>query len=485
MNDRRRSLVVIDERKRHSLWKLLSPGGRLIDPADVTDLEALEGMEANSLLVIYADHGKVPGVRSTPWADGNRRYGVDLALRLRQEPDRFNCPLLLASFERESSISRGYPEASLLLGDNSGVCWLRLPCSKEDFVRAITELRNTFYSNDSGEKLRKQARELCRISIERQNRRYRHRQGTFCAAVRLLLGGIQNGVVPLDVGRDALEQIEQRRKGIRDQSGIDYDFELVYRYLQLTLRDAIDEIEKEGTACQLLLIDDEVYEAGWDVVLPLLLPSWKISFQQALSFLETAQEDLRDYHLILLDHDFGIDAETGLTGLFEIRRRNPFVPVVLFTGMDDPAALAIAIDNAATAYFVKELADKGDRDSDSYYRYFRRMVDELESFDLDAANALLDAWHTVGRVRAQIGSRRWVEKTAAGQALQHIERAIFFSGYAVGLFGRPASERAEVESGAAYRAVGVDLGVVFENLCRAMGVTEDRFSTWDQLQPLA
>lgn len=316
-------------------------------------------------------------------------------------------------------------------------------------------------------------------AVNQENARYRHDEGfgAFRVAVRLLLGAMQAGTVSPEDGRDLLRRIRERQPAAPLED--EYDFDLLRRYMELLQR--LEELPKysppsSGDAIQaqrkLLLIDDDYERAGWDIVLPALFPEWQVEVGPPSIFDERlrAGSGFDDYQLILLDYHLGDNAKrNGLDLLDEVRAVHPFLPTVLFTGEDDTALLSRAIDQGASAYFVKELADTEDRDSARYFTALRDMVEHFKAIDPEGTRRLWTVWRQVDSLARRI---RWEktllsnEEALAAQAVTSFERALLWWAYAL---QSVSDDRRE-----AHRAIGIALTQCIEALDMLMEVKGDK-----------
>lgn len=486
-------VLVVDDATRSPLWKHLLPGAETSVPEDFTYFLDSTDKATWSAIILYVDMPLNAPKYNRGEMAARARPGIALAARALQEPQRFGCPILLASFEPEQSVQSVRLDLAKLLGREWLVGWVRLPCSGKELEEIVLQLLEKYRSKpDQYNERHALATKICQEDLHRENRRYRHAQGTFCAAVRLVLGGIETGHVPLEEGRKVLRQLAGRRKAIPDPSGVDYDFGLVQRLLALKRLDSnAEEVGEGGTKSadqtlqenkqdpsekrRLLVIDDEYESAGWDLALSVLLPSWQIDFRENISILDDPNQYLDDYEIVLLDYRLGNEVATGLELIDRIRERNPFIPIVMFTGETQSMLFTAALARGATASFVKELADTADRDSEQYYRYFRRLCDELTMFEPAALKKLLNGWKAIFPLlqAAGVGQDKQARE-CLGVALNCIRRALFFFSYAAGVNGALGGDLdrldpRQAERDTAYRLVAINLGRAIDEIVLAHG----------------
>lgn len=309
------------------------------------------------------------------------------------------------------------------------------------------------------------AKQLTREALREENRRYRHDQGTFCAAVRILLGALEDGCLEIGVARQRLEDIKVRR-GVMGGAARPYNFDLAQRYLQLSQKTSATKAAP-SSARRFLLVDDEWESAGWDIVFPAIRPTWTFT-----AFAESARlvGAVSQQDLVFLDYDLGKKADTGLSLLRSIRSKDPFIPVVMFTGTDRSDLLVAALQLGATAVLVKELTDTTDRDSRQYFRWVDNLLKQLTESDPAAHEMLLEAWESLNGIFREDSHPIKVasERTSLmSDALTAFDRALFFLAYGWGLAGRA---RRNDEHAAALQAAGVAIGQVFDRLFKAHGL---------------
>ena len=241
------------------------------------------------------------------------------------------------------------------------------------------------------------AQDILEALFEAHSHDIRHQLKNQMAAVRLLLGAIQEGTVKGDV--DGMLK--------HFAPGVDkvFDKKLLQRYHNALRGKEHQANQTPGGArgvglelggertwgihegrVRLLLIDDEADTAGWRHLfkIPGFVPFTKVDVTSASA--DVAKQHLLNepkwitkFDLILVD--YWVKAATtsdgeGLDVIDLLRQRDPLVPCMLFTASNNPALHSKAIALGATSYFVKELRGF-DRSSLRYYRALREQFDAL------------------------------------------------------------------------------------------------------------
>lgn len=455
-----RGPAVVDAPARKTIWNSLLPGATLLSAEDDGLLKALRSSPP-STLIIYANCAWQATTEASRLAIS--MAGTDLACRLRQEPEEFPFPILLASFEQAAALASRSQALAELLGARGLSGFVRLPADQFTIQSVVSSLEERWRENSGREaSLREPAKSLCRHALRVQEKIYRHRQGQFRAAVRLILGGIEAGDVAEEPATKALAEIERRRGADPERST--FDFDVARRYLRLIgsakAREDTGGHHSGGRRPRLLVVDDQFESAGWDVAFSVLLPEWECTGAKRPS--EVKQDDLSGLTLALVDRDLGNDG-SGLDLVDWIRGHSPFLPIVMFTRSDDSYGVSEAINRGCNEYFVKELEDTSDRESLDYYHAMRRMFGHFRSLNVDARSHLQQAWDAGVRPWADLPETAWrLRKVRDGLA-----HAIFYATYAWGLSGSPRSNRRTDGEGAA-RAAGIHVGHAIEKLVECL-----------------
>jgi len=483
-------VVVVDDPSRCLVWQQLLPGCTVLGPG-VTDLLRDDTLAAASAVIISASLQVEPRIwTADPGIQRIQRHGIELAFRLRQEPDRYKLPILLASFEEEETVRRSLArdrcriDPAELLDHPWAHVWLRLPAEAATLQAELDRVIDTFRTrSDAVSSLQKLAFNVCKSALRTQNRQYRHAQGGLCAAVRILLGAIQLRDLTPDEGAECLRLVEDERRSRGRGGGPEYDFELVRRYQALAPATHCRQDRATPGALRVLLVDDQWTEAGWNLVLPRILA--KLMPGCMVEGCSTREELLEiapagsGVDLILLDYLLGWEGMTGFHVLDEIRSINPFLPVILFTSIDQAEVFREALELGATSLFLKELADTSDRDSADYYRSFRKMIVETaDSIRPLTEGQLVQLWKRVGCLHDGSAARLG-HVAALADSADCLRRAMFFLTVVIETeCWSTRGRRLRKTTDWAVSAIGVELGDFLEAVLSAHGASTT-VERWD------
>lgn len=519
--------VVIDHSSAETLWgKLLQePGVKFVaadkfDPyTETLDWKNSEGELPEQLpgILIHADlhvHESSTDSQGRPVLSG-----IEWALRLRQEPERFHCPIILLSFQRQEDVEAGDTKAAsdgLLKGFLTAewhARWVRLPQvwkkpkaeskpddenslrltkpedvedsqvseadqqSQHDLKTIIETAARAFATRmeaDGQSELDRLAKAICKKLIERKHRTYRHGRGGFTTALWLLIGGVRAGSISLEQAQKAVQKIQNRHK----RSDGFYDFELVHRYLRLIAGNrptaATSPLGAKHTKRRNLgLIEDEY---GWVEVLHSVLgDEWNVSRWPKPSEIPP---DLSAYHLVLVDENLG--DLSGLDVISDIRKSDPFVPLVLFTHNRDPIVTTEALERGASDVLLKQSSDSDDRDMSEYYKTFADLIQDYKDVDIDGATQLRRAWQivTAMHINPPPTDKEEQARGKIAKAQRELHHAIFLIAIAAGAIGRDPNR------GTTLRAAVVQLEEALRDAAEAQGATRSDQKTSKMLQQL-
>jgi DNA-binding NarL/FixJ family response regulator len=164
-----------------------------------------------------------------------------------------------------------------------------------------------------------------------------------------------------------------------------------------------------GARPKVLFIDDQADHSPWYIALKEIFESWKIGLCVVPNLDD--DRDLKAYILILLDLVFYGDARKGLSLLQVIKKKDPFVPVVMLTAERSALFCRNALFRGANGYFVKDASF--DHDPEAYYKYFASTVSHyLQSQCALARTRLL--WNHAQEIKIDnfaaglsLGDREW------------------------------------------------------------------------------
>lgn len=280
---------------------------------------------------------------------------------------------------------------------------------------------------------------------------YRHSHKNLIAAVRIYIGALLAGDVPLESAPHKLEMLcileeaECKKSGAstsmnRDWkpllAGIGAAKSLFERALQAKVLDvsfgSVEEEEEwrrrqEGVRrlqdhrtqrsdrlkqVRVRLVDDQFDKLGWQLVLSQFLP--KVKCHASVSdFCNLDDDKWAETEVLLLDCDLGKgDPLAGLGALPALRKRSIDLPIVMMTAFDDASLAVDALRAGCNDFFAKALQDRDDRNSLDYYlrlceilcrlpweprlrqawREFLRTESRLEAFSATLAQAVRHAF---------------------------------------------------------------------------------------------
>jgi len=226
-------------------------------------------------------------------------------------------------------------------------------------------------------------------------RGFRHDFGNRVAAVRLILGAVRAGAVPLDEGRQIIAALAGHLPRV-NQGPLELLLEWYTRGLAV-LGQRAPAVPMYPVHRSILLIDDEATSAGWDSVLGAILGPDFRAVTTAAEGIALARRQPLDGVLVDLDLAQG---EDGFQVIAELRARQFDLPLIAFTVHDRAEFALEALRLGADAYFTKEVADKADRDSEDYFRRFHRLVRGMPRY----ADPLRAAWRDFSAVEAPLES---------------------------------------------------------------------------------
>ena len=281
---------------------------------------------------------------------------------------------------------------------------------------------------------------------------YRHRHKNVLAALRILLGALQSGVIDPDndhrVALDALTKLRtlanlgdgetpeamlKRLQNLRhwvkkldgltettaDESDIRQGLEILDRH-----RQPARMLKGRPEDFRILALDDQWHEAGWQDVLPKALrakitgvTSWKAAEDKL---------DRKSFDLMLLDCNLGPDVSRGLELLPVLRAKAPDLPVIMMTAYDYAELAVWALRAGCNGFFAKELADAEDRDP---LDYFIKLLEVTKRPEWESRK-----WQTDTGIRTwpslrELWNRFSAKQSPAAPGLSDLERAIRLAFY--------------------------------------------------------
>lgn len=252
-----------------------------------------------------------------------------------------------------------------------GFAFKQWPLSGQELVDLATEgqklpirERRSWWLNARSLLARKDANQVAQAA--------RHRFVGRRAAVRLLQGAFLAGELIPPAYETALKELSSAESVTLDVKGHVKDLARYHgAFPRNSTRKLSDILKEKGN---LLVIDDQVYDAGWKVLFDRVLPGqtwYAVTPEDALHQVESDSDGLA---LVLLDLQLPDDPEQGLQVLREIKREHPDLPVVIFSAKDEIPLARRCLRAGADDYFVKELGDT-DRDPLDYYDKFKELLE--------------------------------------------------------------------------------------------------------------
>jgi len=333
------------------------------------------------------------------WADENRK-GVCLGENIRLKCKNFLGHIIFYGF-----LNNEYLESPLFSEwVKTFHHYLNMPFQLKDLLLTLQDASISTLDIEL-EKLRE---EIFHKRFESLSVELRHQFKNHMAAVRILLGAIGTGDIEKDEAFEVLATLSEKEKAILDDPIIDFMLEVE----SLGIPKGKDKPLKELiVGKKIVLIDDEVESAGWQSCLGAILGKTLycyVDYQNALKDLESAD-------LLILDLKLPDDPKQGIDVLETVKNNWPYLPVIIFSAINEVPYARKALKIGASDYFVKELSL---RDSIKYYKKLRKMV----------LNALLqkDIPHlrVIWRRIQKIGNK--VRGTALSSVYLHLKKAYYF-----------------------------------------------------------
>lgn len=403
-------LVEDSESLASALKAILARRGQIvhrIDPSGFTDLRqaALDIGRANPDAV-YVDLN----LQTKEAGSGSQRIGLELALWLKAIPGH-SFPVIGYSVEGQSNleVDRRF---QILFSHGKGLNAGFWDISNSDYPPKIMV---DPVSN------RNQAWELLDLKIRETEIAFRHGFArNLLSSLRLLLGAMRTGAVSLYDGKQVLEQLREKSIRAGKEPECDIDMELIRWYIESTPMPVVcAEVNEPGLRRRGILIDDEVYTAGWADVFRVIFGD---EFRACTTWVEaTSLLAVGPFDFALVDLELAGEgkAEQGIQILARLRSEAFDLPIVAFTGSDDAPKTIAALQSGADYYFVKELGDASDRDSGDYFNRFRAVIKALPR----ATNPARRSWRRFNQSAATL--QVWEDQFEMDE-YSHLGSAEFF-----------------------------------------------------------
>lgn len=293
-----------------------------------------------------------------------------------------NVPIIVLSFSSravvESKLSRWSFTGQSKLRFGKGTYFLQIPFKIKELKALLDEAR-PIDKADFIDLIKdfnlKQSQEV--------DADFRHSCANMASAIRILQGAYYIGEISRVDYYVAVKSLWEISSKIPTMSSYT---QIIGRYLDILISELESDLQEEEIPVQdvrkkILLIDDEAVSAGWYVVLTTIFKKHGYSIHfltergEMDEYMDTGKID--DFDIILLDLMMPDKPEYSISFIKLMSEQFPYIPVIVFSALNDIRYFKQCKQAGAFDYFVKELGPD-DRDPIAYFKRLKWLLARSE-----------------------------------------------------------------------------------------------------------